>query len=313
MAIKNMYIVYAESDYASVTNLKIELQSRSIPYGEFLDSRHSPWQLVINDMKKYDAFLYIASPAAKASEPIAHVYEIAGDEHIPLIPFWVGGTTWSDVALPGLESTTDYIDARFDQKSAYARLFSMVMPTPSSVIDRVTKVLTLPFLIAGVVIGGLIGQWIGGSTQNSFANGVLLGAGGGMVCLMILSAIMQGFQDDKDGYMYYSFAFGTILLVLGAWLGARIGGWGGGIFGGISGYLLGFYLGILLLRKKDNRYNTEMLPAILINIVPFIAGAWIGAWLGEWGGGVIGGIVGFIVGARLASPFYRKRMVRGKS
>ncbi len=85
------------------------------------------WRLAIEQaIRSSQAVIFIASPSSKASDVVSDELGRAKDASIPIMPFWVDGSSWFDTAPLGLGGI-QYVDARgTNYRIALAELVSLI-------------------------------------------------------------------------------------------------------------------------------------------------------------------------------------------
>src|SRR5690242_12998412 len=102
MPAKPVFISYPHGDEPTVVRLKKALKVNGISVWidhENLEPGTPDWGNGIEyGLRQCQALIYVASPEAKNSRFIIHELEIANRWNIPIVPFWVAGAEWLDVA-----------------------------------------------------------------------------------------------------------------------------------------------------------------------------------------------------------------------
>lgn len=110
-----IFISYSHIDALIVERLRRELLKRGAIIWidhEKLDAETKDWDALIREgLRAADLVLYIASPSALRSPFVQSEVDIANHFRKQIVPFWVDGESWADVAPLSL-LTASYIDAR---------------------------------------------------------------------------------------------------------------------------------------------------------------------------------------------------------
>jgi len=211
-----LFISYSHEDQASVVYIRKELLNVGVTMWLDHDSLTPgtiDWgEAIETDIKASDAILFIVSPDSKKSRFVVHEIDLAVHHHKPIIPFWVKGNDWIDVAPFGM-ARTQYIDARSDILSSLKDLLHYLahnlrfiltpLPPPptSTLVSKPSTLQNVADPTSLLTLMNISGPWSAKRWLSSWSmhieesNGELLGRG---VQITVLGDMME---YDVSGQM----------------------------------------------------------------------------------------------------------------